>query len=129
LQKIEHSPHFATNRDRVAHREELNEHVRPRILALSAVELCGRLLQNDVPHSLVATLPEALESEYAKKHEMVMTIDEPFRDGRPPVRTMGFPYKMSEGQPRVRHGPPRLDDAKDYVTYELLGLPPASGRP
>jgi crotonobetainyl-CoA:carnitine CoA-transferase CaiB-like acyl-CoA transferase len=129
LKEIQDSPKFATNRDRVAHREELNSYIRPRVLALSADQLCGRLLQNDVPHSLVATLPEALESEYAKERAMVITIGEPFRDGRPPIRTMGFPYKMSEGQPRIRFGPPRLGEANDYVTDELLGLPPTSERP
>ena len=123
LGDLEHRPEFLTNHDRVAHRGELNAYLEDRIREIPSEELCARLLDHDVPHSVVATIPEALDSAYTAEHDMVLEIDGPLRDGRAPLRVMGFPYKMSGGQAAVRYGPPRLGEANNYVIHDLLGLP------
>jgi len=35
----------------------------------------------------------------------------------------GIPYALSDAPRTIRHGPPRLGEANDYVFHELLGLP------
>jgi crotonobetainyl-CoA:carnitine CoA-transferase CaiB-like acyl-CoA transferase len=123
LDGLERKSEFLTNHNRVAHRTELNAYLQNRIREIPCEELCARLLDSDVPHSIVATIPEALDSTYAAKHGMVLEIDGPLREDRARLRVMGFPYKMNEAQATVRYGPPRLGEANDYVLHDLLGLP------
>jgi crotonobetainyl-CoA:carnitine CoA-transferase CaiB-like acyl-CoA transferase len=53
---------------------------------------------------------------------MVVTIDGELRGGRESIKVMGRPYKMSDGPPTVRLGPPALGEANSYVLHDLLGL-------
>jgi formyl-CoA transferase len=114
-------PRFATNQDRVAHRDEVNELLATRIAELPRHEVCKRLEAADVPHSPVQSFAEVIETDYARDREMVVTIDGEQRDGREPIKVMGRPYKISDGPPTVRLGPPRLGEANAYVIHELLG--------
>jgi crotonobetainyl-CoA:carnitine CoA-transferase CaiB-like acyl-CoA transferase len=116
-------PRFSTNQERVMHRDAANKLLADRIGQLPMAEVVKRLEAADVPHSPVATFPEALNTDYVEKHEMLVTIDGGLRDGREPIRVMGRPYKMSDGPPTVRLGPPRLGEANHYVIHELLGFP------
>ena len=116
-------PRFATNQDRVAHRDEVNDLLSRRIGAMSLDEVCKRLSDNGVPHSPVNTFAEVVGTEHVARREMVVSIGEEFRDGREPIRVMGRPYKLSDGPPTVRFGPPRVGEANDYVIHELLGFP------
>jgi crotonobetainyl-CoA:carnitine CoA-transferase CaiB-like acyl-CoA transferase len=71
----------------------------------------------------VNTLAEIVESDYARAREMVVTVGEEFRDGRESITVMGRPYKISDGPPTIRLGPPKLGEANHYVVHELLGFP------
>lgn len=115
-------PRFRTNQDRVMHRAEVNEMLANRIGELTREDVCGRLSTADIPHSAVQSFAEVVESEHAAKREMVITIDGELRGGREPIRVMGRPYKMSDGPPTVRLGPPVLGEANSYVEHDLLGL-------
>jgi crotonobetainyl-CoA:carnitine CoA-transferase CaiB-like acyl-CoA transferase len=116
-------PRFATNQDRVAHRAEVNKLLSDRIGQLTMAETVRRLEAADVPHSPVATFAEALETDYVERHEMLVTVEGEQRDGREPIKIMGRPYKLSDGPPTVRIGPPRLGEGNHYVIHELLGFP------
>lgn len=118
-------PRFVTNQDRVEHRELVNATLGDRIRQLPAAHVTGQLDANQVPNSLVATLAEAIDG-LARERGMVVEIGGDLRDGRQPVKVMGPPYRMSQAQPTVRLGPPRLGEANDYVLHELLGYPRAS---
>jgi crotonobetainyl-CoA:carnitine CoA-transferase CaiB-like acyl-CoA transferase len=127
LEGAANDPRFATNQDRVAHRDEVNGMLSRRIGQLPLEEVCQRLADAGVPFSPVNTFAEVVETDYVAEHEMVVTIDGKLRDGRQPIRVMGRPYKMREGPATVRLGPPRLGEANDYVLHELLGFPTDEG--
>jgi crotonobetainyl-CoA:carnitine CoA-transferase CaiB-like acyl-CoA transferase len=115
-------PRVQTNQDRVKHRDLVNRVLAGRIAELTVDDVCARLTAFDVPHSRVATLAEAIDSQYARDREMVLEIGDDLRDGREPIRVMGMPYKMTPVQPHVRYGPPVLGEANPFVIHDLLGL-------
>jgi len=116
-------PRFATNQERVANRALVNKLLADRIRQLSTDDVLERLNAAGVPNSPVNTFAEMVESDYAAEREMVVTVGEEFRDGREPIRVMGRPYKISDGPPTIRLGPPKLGEANDYVVNEMLGFP------
>jgi formyl-CoA transferase len=115
-------PRFRTNQDRVEHRDEVNELLSKRIAELPRAEVCARLQAADVPHSPVLSFAEVIETDYVARREMVLTIDGELRGDREPIKVMGRPYKMSDGPPTVRLGPPALGEANSYVINDVLGL-------
>jgi crotonobetainyl-CoA:carnitine CoA-transferase CaiB-like acyl-CoA transferase len=115
-------PRFQANQDRVMHRELVNTVIGDRLRDLSATQASELLTLQNVPHSIVATIPEAID-ELAAGRGMIVEIAGALRDGREPIRVMGPPYQMSQDQPAVRFGPPRLGEANDYVIHDLLGYP------
>jgi crotonobetainyl-CoA:carnitine CoA-transferase CaiB-like acyl-CoA transferase len=84
--------------------------------------MCQRLLANDVPHSRVATLPEAIEDRGAGQHGMVVKIAGELRGDRESIRVMASPFRMEGNRLPVRLGPPTLGEANSYVIDDLLGL-------
>lgn len=123
LETWETDPRFETNQARVQNRKVVNRTLAKRIRELSTLDVCARLAAHDVPHSIVATLPEVLDGEYVAKHQMVVEIGGGLRGSREPTHVMGIPYKMSAGQPAVRLGPPELGEANEYVMHDILGYP------
>jgi crotonobetainyl-CoA:carnitine CoA-transferase CaiB-like acyl-CoA transferase len=124
LDEYAEDPRFRTNQDRVAHRDLVNKTIGDRVRLLTAADASDRLTETQVPHSTVATIPEAIDY-LATQRGMVVEIAGAGRDGREPIRVMGPPYRMSQAQPTVRFGPPRLGEANAYVLHDLLGYPEA----
>lgn len=122
LEEYENHPHYIDNQTRVAHRDEVVATITNRLLQLARDEACRLLDENEVPNSPVLTLGEALDSDYAKRKEMVIELSGEMRGGRQPLKVMGVPYKMSGPQPGVRIGAPRLGQDTHYVVSELLGF-------
>jgi formyl-CoA transferase len=116
-------PRFVTNQERVANRGVVNKLLADRIRQMTKDDVVARLDAAGIPNSPVNTFREVVESDYAREREMVVTIGEKFRDGREPIRVMGRPYKISDGPPTIRFGPPKLGEANHYVVHELLGFP------
>jgi crotonobetainyl-CoA:carnitine CoA-transferase CaiB-like acyl-CoA transferase len=98
-------PRFASNPERVAHRDELDAELAPVFAGRDAatwIELCDDL---GIPASLVSTIGEVVEQEQARAREMLVDT------GIDGVRTAGIPVKLSETPGTVRRPPPRLGDA------------------
>lgn len=114
-------PHYVDNQARVANRDEVIGTITDRLMEMKLEDICRLLDENDVPNSAVATLDEALESDYVKRKEMVIEIGPDLRGGREPLRVMGVPYKLSGPQPGLRLGPPKLGEHTDSVISEVMG--------
>lgn len=122
LDDAANDPRFATNQSRVVHRELVNQTISARTSQLTAEQVCQRLLTHDVPHSRVATLPEALQEREESQDGMVVSIAGDMRGDREPVRVMASPYQLDGSRMPVRFGPPALGEANSYVMSEVLGL-------
>ncbi|HEX7878606.1 MAG TPA: CoA transferase [Candidatus Eisenbacteria bacterium] len=109
---------FATNADRVRHREALDDILLPLFRARPRAYWLARLAAADVPSGAVRKVSEALESEQAAARNMVVTLPHPTIG---PIRQVGLPLNFSATPGAPRSAPPRLGEHTDAVLAELCG--------
>jgi formyl-CoA transferase len=100
-------PRFATNADRLVHRDALRAVLDPAFAAADGHALATRLLRVGVPAGVVLPIDEALASEHVRKRGMVVRTDE--------VDSIGTPIKFSRTPARMRCAPPRFAQDADAV--------------
>jgi crotonobetainyl-CoA:carnitine CoA-transferase CaiB-like acyl-CoA transferase len=111
-------PRFSTNPARVAHREELDNLLKPKFLAETRMFWKKRLNECGVPADIVADIPDALAA--AKKRGSVVSHPHPISEGEM-VYTLPLPYKL-DGAPRsASKRAPRLGEHRDEVLLDWLG--------
>jgi crotonobetainyl-CoA:carnitine CoA-transferase CaiB-like acyl-CoA transferase len=115
-------PRFATNQLRVLNRQLANLMITTRTSELTLDDLCQRLTTHNVPHSRVATVPEAIAERGSDQHGMVVKITDELRGNREPVRVMASPYRIDGRRMPVRLGPPALGEATSHLLDNTFGL-------
>jgi formyl-CoA transferase/CoA:oxalate CoA-transferase len=109
-------PRFATNADRVAHRDALRPLIAARLAARPSAEWLAALDAADVPCGPVNDLLDAIESPQAGARDMDVTIDHP-RLGR--LRQVGNPIKLDGQAAPPRRPPPLLGEHTGEILREL----------
>jgi crotonobetainyl-CoA:carnitine CoA-transferase CaiB-like acyl-CoA transferase len=112
---------FATNADRVAHREELVELLLPAFRTRTTAEWVARLLAAGVPAGPIYRMDEVMTDPQVLSREMVVDLPHP-RAGR--IKVNGVPVKLSDTPGAVRTPPPLLGEHTEEVLRDL-GLAPA----
>ncbi|ADB32645.1 Formyl-CoA transferase [Kribbella flavida DSM 17836] len=108
-------PRFATNTDRMAHRDELAAALEQRLAAATTDEWVARLLAAGVPAGPIQDYRQVLDDDpHVKARGMVQEIDHPV-EGR--VRVLGSAVRLSGTPARIRRHPPLLGEH----TAEVLG--------
>ena len=102
-------PRFATNRDRVTHREALTPLLEGIFRTRRADEWVARCREANIPASLVRGVLEALRSEEAK----------PLLARAGDVEVVGHPVRFDGARLPVRSAPPRLGEHTDAILREL----------
>ncbi|MGH2851572.1 MAG: CoA transferase, partial [Solirubrobacteraceae bacterium] len=95
-------PRFATNPERVARRDELDEALAPLFAAGDAATWVETFLRLGIPASVVHDISEVVAQEQALAREMIV------ESGVEAVRTAGLPLKLSLTPARIRRPPPSL---------------------
>jgi formyl-CoA transferase/CoA:oxalate CoA-transferase len=117
----EGDPRFATNRDRVAHRQVLESSIAARFAEDTTDAWLARLHAEGVPAAPINTIDRVLDDPQVKHREMVVQMDHP-RHGTLP--TLGTPIK-ADGDLGLQVTPPAaLGQHTDEVLRDLLGYPP-----
>ncbi|MGH3367615.1 MAG: CaiB/BaiF CoA transferase family protein [Nocardioidaceae bacterium] len=111
-------PRFATNRDRVERRDEVNEIVGAWFQARSAQQIQDELNRHGVPVSPVNSIADIVEDPHYAARDMLVEIDHP-KLGR--LRLPGVTPKFSDTPGDVRRAGPTLGEHNDEV-YAELGL-------
>ena len=93
-------PRYARNRDRVAHRAELNEVLAPLLAAHAAEHWVAVMTDHDVPAGFINSLDEAFEFAQSLGLHPVVEID-----GSPQVAN---PIRLSDTPVQYRSRPPLL---------------------
>ena len=93
-------PRFKTNKDRVAHKVELEAELRALTKDRDGESFANELMQNGVPSGAVMEVSDVMEHPHTKHRNMVWE-----KDG---YRNVGNPVKLSRTPPGVRSKPKKF---------------------
>ncbi|OZI79153.1 CaiB/BaiF CoA transferase family protein [Bordetella genomosp. 2] len=113
-------PRFATNAERLQHRDALREALAELLAAHDAATLAEQLLRAGVPAAAVQNVEDVLGHPHTRHRGMVLE-----QDG---YRGVGSPIKLSRTPATLRRLPPALGEHNDEVRREV-GPVPAEKRP
>ena len=98
--ELAEDPRFKTNKERVAHRLELEAELRPLLEDRDADTFSVELMKGGVPSGAVLEVPDVMEHPHTKHRNMVWE-----KDG---YRNVGNPVKLSRTPPAVHSKPRRF---------------------
>jgi len=113
-------PRFASNRARVAHREELMALVEAAFRTRTTDDWLARLREHGVPAAPILSVDAVLADPQVRLRDMVVELDHP-RHGRLP--TLGTPIKVSGASRLTPSPPPRLGEHTEDILTTLLKYP------
>jgi formyl-CoA transferase len=90
-------PRFRTNKDRLAHKAEMEAELRALTKDRDGESFANELMKNGVPSGAVQEVPDVMEHPHTKHRNMVWE-----KDG---YRNVGNPVKLSRTPPAVRSKP------------------------
>jgi crotonobetainyl-CoA:carnitine CoA-transferase CaiB-like acyl-CoA transferase len=109
-------PRFATNGDRVEHRDELQPLLAERIAQRPSAEWLRALEAADVPCGPINDILTAFEMPSAKAAAMRVSVRD---DGLGLVDQVGIPFELSRTPASIRGAPPSLGQHSDEILAEL----------
>jgi crotonobetainyl-CoA:carnitine CoA-transferase CaiB-like acyl-CoA transferase len=115
LEELTDDPRYATNPDRVRHRDTLIPRISTALATRGCAEWTDLLKAAGVPAGPVNTVPAALEQPQVAAREMVAEIDHPVA-GK--LKTLGSPLKLSAQPASIRRPPPVLGQHTDEILAE-----------
>ncbi|EAL88336.1 CAIB/BAIF family enzyme [Aspergillus fumigatus] len=110
-------PRFITNRDRVKHREELDDLIEKRVKQKTTQEWLEILEGSGMPYAAINDIQGTLNHSHVQARGMVTEVDHPACG---PVKLVNTPIKYSHATPGVRRPPPTLGQHTDEILKELL---------
>jgi crotonobetainyl-CoA:carnitine CoA-transferase CaiB-like acyl-CoA transferase len=111
LEDLEHDPRFATNSDRLAHRDALNERIDQVFGPRRVDELIDRLTAAGVPCGRVRSIDDVLRDPQLAARNMLVNVPA----GDTSVTVPGNPVKLSGAPALPLEPPPGLGEHTDAV--------------
>lgn len=112
-------PRFASNRSRVAHREELTPRLAEITRERSTADRVCALESAGVPCGPVNTIAEVFDDPQVQARELRLDMPHPIAGSTPSVSN---PIRLSESPVRYRRPPPILGEHTREVLTSVLGL-------
>ena len=116
LEHLLDDPRFATNPDRLQHRQELYAILEPHFETRAADEWLQVLQEANVPCAPIYHLDEALNDPHILARGMIVEQAHPSAGT---VKSLAFPAHLSDSPARYRMPPPRLGEHTDTILSEL----------
>lgn len=108
--EIAADPRFATNADRVAHRDALRDALEAVLAGFDGAEIGERLIRAGVPAGPIQSVAEALEHPHTAHRDMTVAIGE--------YRGLGAPAKPAATPASFRRPPPGFAEHRVEVLRE-----------
>ncbi len=115
LEHIMDDPRFATNQDRLKHREELEKIIVEKLKEKSRDEWIEILLEAGVPCGAVNTIEEVVNHPQTKARNVIVDVEYP---GLGKIKLFNNPVKFSDFEVEVRR-PPRLGEHTEEVLSRI----------
>src|SRR5262249_13741834 len=112
-------PRFARNRDRVAHRETMDEAINAALAADTADAGLEKLKAVGVPCGRINTVAQAFDDPHTAARGMIETAEHP-QVGV--LKMLGIPFKFDGTPCSVRRAPPTLGQHTDEILKDELGM-------
>jgi formyl-CoA transferase len=110
---------YATNADRVRHREELVPRLAAMIASQPAAWWLARLEAAGVPAGPIRSIAQALADPQVAARGLRLDLPHPLAGSVP---MLGLPIRMSESPPNYERAPPLLGADTEAVLRDWLGL-------
>ena len=107
---------FATNPDRVVHRDELIPLIEAALASRASAEWADELSRAGIPAGAINTVDRALAHPQVLARDMVLTAEHPTAGT---LRMPGSPVRLASHTATVRRPPPLLGEHTDEVLTEL----------
>ena len=118
LEELTDDPRFATNKDRVAHRDELRPILVERLQSKSVAEWTEELKAAGIPCGAVRNLEQVFTDPQILERAMVVALDHPVAGA---IKALGVPIKLQDTPGAVRVPPPTLGQHTDHILRGDLG--------
>lgn len=107
---------FVSNADRMANLAVLERELESAMAGGSTEQWVASLLAAGVPAGPIHDYRQVFDDPHTLARSMILDVDHPV-EGR--VRTLGFPFKLSETPARSRRPPPQLGEHTEEVLREV----------
>lgn len=111
-------PRFATNPQRVAHREALMEALAPLFLKRTIAEWQAFFDEAGIPAGPILNVAQTLSHPQVQARDMVVEVEHAKLG---PINVLNNPIKLSETPAKVRSAPPTLGQHTRQVLTAMLG--------
>ncbi len=118
LDTLADDPRFATNKERVEHRDELRTILVDRLKTRAVAQCIESLKGAGIPCGAVRDLEQVLTDPQIVERAMVVAMDHPVAGA---IRTLGVPIKLADTPGDVRTPPPTLGQHTDQILGNDLG--------
>jgi len=115
---LANDPRFATNADRMAHRDALAAELTSTLRGASTDAWVERLLESGVPAGPIHDYAQVFADPHTAARGMVQTIVHPV-EGE--VKSLGFPLHLTGTPLAIRRPPPLLGEHTAEILAELSG--------
>jgi len=116
LPDLAEDPDYASNAQRVKHREALNARLLERFARRGTADWVKRLTDAGVPCSRINTVEDVLLDPQTAARDMIMDLEHPTLGT---IKVPGIPIKMSDTPGSGRRAPPLLGQHQHEVLAEL----------
>ncbi len=109
---------FAKNKDRVAHRERVDDMIAEALASDTTDAWIAKLKAAGVPCGRINSVAQAFNDPHTAARRMVETVEHPTLGA---LKLIGTPFKFSDTPTSVRHAPPTLGQHTDEILRNELG--------